>query len=94
MRTTALALPLAALAALAACAPEPDPTEPEVIVVACDASAYDAFIGQDEEIFARSTFPAPMRIIRAGEAYTQDFNPDRLNFVLGHDGTIVQVWCG
>lgn len=85
-----LALPLI----LAACAPPPPPMEPEVIVSSCDPAGYDNLIGQDEEVFARTTFPAPMRIIRAGEPVTQDFMPDRLNFVVATNGTIIQVYCG
>ena len=79
---------------LAACAPQPPVVEPEVVVSTCDPAGYDEFIGQNEEIFARSTFPAPMRIIRPGQAVTMDFNPERLNFTLDDSGTIVQVYCG
>lgn len=60
----------------------------------CDPGTYAAFIGQNEEIFARATFPAPMRIIPPGSAVTMDFRPDRVNFDLDADGTITRVWCG
>ncbi|QPH54468.1 I78 family peptidase inhibitor [Pontivivens ytuae] len=90
MRPVHLCLLAASLALpLAACTP---PTE--VGATGCDADGYAAFIGENEEIFTRSTFPAPMRIIRPGDVVTQDFNPDRLNFMLDETGTIVDVNCG
>ena len=62
--------------------------------VQCDADGYADLIGQNEEIFARATFPAPMRIIRPGDAVTMDFRTDRVNFDLDASGTITRVWCG
>ncbi len=78
---------IAACLALSACAPEAGTS-------ACSADGYESFIGQDEEVFARSTFPAPMRIIRPGQPFTEDFNADRLNFVLDAEGRIARVYCG
>ncbi|WP_316014331.1 I78 family peptidase inhibitor [Roseobacter sp. HKCCA0434] len=85
------ALPLSL--ALAACTPVAEPDGPAA-PGQCREGGYDQFIGQNEEIFARATFPAPMRIIRPGDAVTMDFNPDRLNFRLDASGTIVEVFCG
>jgi len=88
------ALSMILLPVLAACTPPPPPLEPQVVVSSCDPADYDDIIGQNEEIFARSTFPAPMRIIRPGMAVTTDFVADRLNFTVNNSGTVVQVYCG
>ena len=90
MRRLFLLAPLA----LIACAPKPEPVEPEVVLAACDAANYSQFMGEPQSVFASATFPAPMRIIQVGQPVTQDFNPDRINFVIGNDGTVVQIWCG
>ncbi len=51
-------------------------------------------MGQEVGVVAAMTFPAPMRIIRPGEAVTMEFNPARLNFELDGANRIARVYCG
>ena len=43
---------------------------------------------------ARDTFAAPIRIIDPDDVVTQDFDSDRINFVIGRDGRVSRVYCG
>jgi hypothetical protein len=90
-------VPAAVVLSLAACAPLPfeppasDPDDP----AACNAQALSSeFVGQDASVLFATTFTAPIRIIRPGDAVTEDFNPARINFVLDADERITQVYCG
>ncbi|HOO82263.1 MAG TPA: I78 family peptidase inhibitor [Alphaproteobacteria bacterium] len=41
-----------------------------------------------------STGERPYRILRPGDAKTQDYSPTRVNFEIDKAGTITRVWCG
>ncbi len=60
----------------------------------CGADGLQAFVNQREAVFFRYSFPDGTRFIRPGDAVTQDFNPRRLNFIIGNDGRVAQVRCG
>ncbi len=85
----AVILGLIAGLALMACQPVPAPRED-----ACGAAGMQSFIGQDRSVLAAMTFPAGTRIIEAGSPVTMDFNPRRLNIVIGSTGRIERVSCG
>lgn len=36
----------------------------------------------------------PLRILKPGDAYTQDFAPNRVNINLDEAGVITRIWCG
>jgi hypothetical protein len=82
---------LAALA-LAACVttPEPAPIDTD----ACLASGSQNLVGQSADILAAMTFPIGTRLIYPDTAVTEDFNPERLNFVVGPSNRIEKVYCG
>ncbi len=69
---------------------DPAPAEDD----ACGASGLQDLVGQEVGVVAAMTFPAPMRIIRPGEAVTMEFNPARLNFELDGANRIARVYCG
>ena len=60
----------------------------------CDASRLVAFVGQDRDVLLATTFAAPIRIIDPDDVVTQDFDSDRINFVIGRDGRVSRVYCG
>jgi hypothetical protein len=73
------------LALLAACAESQDTG------TTCNADNWSEFVGQPET--AIYGVLANLRVVRAGEAVTQDFNPDRLNAEVGKDGRITRFAC-
>lgn len=73
--------------ALVACAPA-EPTGP----LRCDES-YQSLVGSN---IGAVTLPSALthRIISPGMAYTEDYNPDRLNVFVDDKGWIARVTCG
>lgn len=57
----------------------------------CDASNWAQLVGQPEEALYGAL--GNLRVIKPGQAITKDFNPDRLNAVIGQDGRIKQFGC-
>ena len=76
-----IALPLALLAG---CSP------PEAQTT-CNADNWQDFIGQPEAAIYGAL--ANLRVVREGEAITQDYNADRLNAEIAADGTISRFAC-
>lgn len=60
----------------------------------CAADAYQVLVGQRAVEVDRASLPAPHRVYGPGDAVTMDYRPDRLNIVVGEDGTVVEVKCG
>ncbi|PRY93346.1 peptidase inhibitor I78 family protein [Hasllibacter halocynthiae] len=85
-------LPLAILA-LAACGAESPPVLAEPDADACGASRYQAAVGTP---LAALSLPADLddRIIRPGDAVTQDYRVERINFQLDENDVVVRVTCG
>ena len=92
MRLDHLTLAAAACLALSGCTTSAGEGMPAA--VGCDASRFAAFIGQDRAVLLATTFAAPIRIIDPDDVVTQDFDPDRINFVVGRDGKIEHVYRG
>ncbi len=78
---------------LAACQ-EDEANLPDPAADACDAAGWSHLIGQNRDVLAATTFPAPMRVIGPNDAVTMDFLPNRLNVVYDAEGVIVRVECG
>ncbi len=57
----------------------------------CNADNYAEFVGQPETA-VYGVLPN-LRVVRAGEVVTQDFNPERLNAEVGKDGFITRFGC-
>lgn len=87
MRLTTLAF-----LALAACE-EPAPSTDDV-ADNCGAAGYQNLIGQPANVFASMTLPSPMRIIKSGMLFTQEYVPKRLNVDLDRNNRITRFWCG
>lgn len=86
MRKSILALLL-----LAACGPVVEHDETGEILV-CPAPAFQDFVGQP---YVNTLFNWPsLRIIRPGDAVTEDYRTDRLNIDLDDAEVITRIWCG
>ncbi len=83
---------LCVVLALVACVPvaEPDPVDQD----ACRASGSASLVGQSGDILAAMTFPIGTRVIYPDTSVTEEFNPERLNIVIGRTGRIEAVNCG
>ena len=91
---------LAALALLAGCGlpadivGPTDPTVPASLSDTCQATPYLGLIGQQDTALERVLILRAVRVLRPGMARDDDFNPERINFVIGPDGRIADVRCG
>lgn len=89
-----LILPLA----LAACVAGPAPDRPlppdGVAPASCGASRLEGFVGQPVAALNAQYLPETVRIIRPGDAVTEDYSPSRLNVVLDDKDIITEFWCG
>ena len=53
-----------------------------------------ALVGQPARVLAAMTFPAGTRILRPGDAITEDYGPSRLNIEIDLHEIISGVHCG
>ena len=60
----------------------------------CGAGPYARLVGQDATALERELILRQVRVIRPGQAVTQDFRPVRLNFEVGGSGQIARIFCG
>ena len=96
MRISALGL----LLGLAACSTQPPasltPVAPVPVGSAdtCGAAPYGYLIGQNATALERVLILRQVRIIRPGDAVTEDFRPVRINFNIGADERIRTLTCG
>jgi hypothetical protein len=97
---------LASLAALAlvACAQQPSPSAPpnpgapQTIDQAnaqdaCGASAFAHLVGAPASAIDRTRLPQQTRILAPDTPVTDDFHPQRLNILVGADGTVTSLAC-
>jgi hypothetical protein len=92
-------LPLLAL--IPACVPIPvPPGTPGAIQISagdpCGSEDLQTFVDQPAAALEGVTFesPVPVRVIRPGDAVTEDHDPERLNFRIGPDDRVASVDCG
>lgn len=60
----------------------------------CDAAQYASVVGQDATALERVLILGQVRIVRPGSVLTQDYRPERINFIIGADNSIRQITCG
>jgi len=89
-------MPLAGLCALVAVAgcdgQQVQDMDPQMD--ACQAPTYQGLVGRPESALAGVLFAVPVRVIRPGEAVTQDFSQSRVNISIDAAGRIAGVACG
>jgi hypothetical protein len=69
--------------------PDPDAEAPN-----CGAAGYQSLIGRERAAAEELQTVQPKRVYGPDEAVTMDYDPDRVNFVIGEDGNIAEVRCG
>jgi Peptidase inhibitor I78 family len=82
---------LSALGLTTACVPNAQSDQPPV---ACGASALAAFVGQPVAALQAAGLSIGARVIRPGDAITEDYSDTRLNVDLDAADTITRIWCG
>ena len=60
----------------------------------CGAAGYRDLIGRERSVAEDLMTVQPKRVYGPDEAVTMDYQPDRLNCVIGADGAIAEVRCG
>lgn len=101
MSRFALLAPLALLPSCVLPVPVPEGTPGAFEIVLdegdpCGARRLQGLIGEPGFYVDDMRFesPVPVRVIRPGDAVTEDFSPQRLNVRLGADDRVVAVDCG
>lgn len=82
-------IPFAIFAACAAAQPLPQESRDT-----CDAYDSRALIGQDATALEKVLILGMVRVIRPGDVITQDFLPERINFMIGPKERITAISCG
>ncbi|SHI78576.1 Peptidase inhibitor I78 family protein [Wenxinia saemankumensis] len=91
-----------ALAVLAACGrvgPVPPaaslgPSLPAAAEDSCGAGPRARLVGQPATALERELILAPVRLIRPGQAVTEEFRPTRINFHIDGAERIARITCG
>jgi Peptidase inhibitor I78 family len=61
----------------------------------CGAARLSALIGRPGKVLEEmSSVRGPVRLIRPGDAITEDYSETRMNADLDADGLITRIWCG
>lgn len=81
------------LIALAGCTAAAPPMPPQ-IEDTCGAASFADLIGQDATALEKTLILRMVRVIRPGDVVTQDFRPERINFMLNDIETIETINCG
>lgn len=80
---------IASLAALSGCVAD----GPDMSDDLCGAGRLGHLVGQSADVLNGLDLPENRRILRPGMAYTEDFQPDRLNISIDEDERIARIWC-
>jgi hypothetical protein len=70
----------------------PAPEEPAVDL--CHAATFQPYVGQPVSVLLDFVVPEPFRVIRPGDAVTEDYSAQRLNIRLDGADRINAVDCG
>lgn len=60
----------------------------------CGGRRYGSLVGKDATVLETVLILGPVQVIRPGMVTAQDYQPDRINFIVGQAGTITQITCG
>ena len=73
----------------AGCQPAAEPVPPS-----CGAARLGGWVGQPVAALDEQYLPQTVRLIRPGDAVTDEFQPGRLNVVLNASDLVVSFHCG
>ncbi len=94
MKSLRIIIPAGLLGAITACSTTVAPSLPPTLEDTCNAAQYGHLIGQDATALEKVLLMGQVRVIRPGDAVTQDFRPDRINFGIDTDNRISDISCG
>ncbi|MCK0140900.1 I78 family peptidase inhibitor [Aliiroseovarius sp. F20344] len=80
--------------ALGACVSAETPPTTDVSQESCGAGNYMHLKGKDQVALMGLKLLENHRLIQPGMAYTQDFQPERLNVSIDEMGLVDRIWCG
>ncbi|WP_386680227.1 I78 family peptidase inhibitor [Loktanella sp. R86503] len=60
----------------------------------CGAARHAGLLGQDATALERTLILGPVQVLRPGGRAAQDFQADRINFIIGPSDTITNITCG
>ncbi|SHF41558.1 Peptidase inhibitor I78 family protein [Loktanella atrilutea] len=60
----------------------------------CGAGRQISLLGKDATVLEKVMILGPVQVLRPGSIAAQDFQPDRINFIIGPDNRITQITCG
>ncbi|WP_151718714.1 I78 family peptidase inhibitor [Gemmobacter serpentinus] len=80
--------------ALTACQAQSPANGETDVARSCGAARLSGWVGQDVSTLDEQYLPQIVRLIRPGDAITEDHKPGRLNVVLSKAGAIKAFYCG
>lgn len=60
----------------------------------CGARRHGSLVGKDATVLETVLILGPIQIVRPASVTAQDFQPDRINFIIGADNRIERITCG
>ncbi len=87
-------IPFCLAGLITACTATVAPPVPPTLEDTCNAGQYGDLIGQDATALEKVLILGPVRVIRPGDAVTQDFRPNRINFGIDAENRISDISCG
>jgi Peptidase inhibitor I78 family len=83
-----------ALFAAVGCVAAQAPVAPPAQGAICGADQRTEFLGQPLVILQAAGLPPGVRVIRPGDAITEDYSDQRLNIDLDANDRVTRLWCG
>jgi Peptidase inhibitor I78 family len=76
------------------CMPVPGPVTPPAQLATCGADQRTEFLGLPLIVLQTSGLMPGARVIRPGDAMTEDYSANRLNVDLDANDHVTRLWCG
>lgn len=73
--------------------PAPDDRSPDG-EASCGAKSLQYLVGRDNSALSAMTFINTTRFLQPDTVVTQDYRPDRLNFLYNDQDIVVRIYCG
>lgn len=74
--------------------PIPNSTRKVIKYTTTECGPPERLLGKHRDILGTLPFNQPIRVIAPNTAYTEDFNPQRINFLVDDRGIIRGINCG
>ncbi len=67
---------------------------PTGVANSCGARRHGSLVGKDATVLETVLLMGPVQVVRPEAVTAQDFQPDRINFIIGADNRIARITCG